>query len=405
MIGSAFYGVRILDLTVITAGPVGTMLMGDLGAEVIKIEEPSEGDYSRSLGTVFLDGESSQFLSQNRNKLSCCIDLKKPEGKEVFLALARTADVITENFRPGTTERLGIGYQDVKQVKPDIIYARISAFGRTGPYADEPGNDPIVQAISGVMDMTGDVDGGPVRLGVPLPDFAAGALMAFGVASALIHRQRTGQGQSLDLSLLSATLFSSIPRDGEALRQKTSPARLGSGHPTAVPYRNFQGSDGSYFFVACITDKFWLNLCDALGRPDLGNAPRYRTHRERTKLRAEIDDILAKVFATKPAADWLKLLKAANVPVAIVNNYFDALTRDPQVLHNNAVVTTNHPQLGLLPSIRHPIEFSGTPASYRKAPPLLGEDTIAVLEEAGYSATHVNELFKRGVVGRRNSKL
>jgi crotonobetainyl-CoA:carnitine CoA-transferase CaiB-like acyl-CoA transferase len=255
------------------------------------------------------------------------------------------------------------------------------------------------------MDMTGDVDGGPVRLGVPLPDFAAGALMAFGVASALIHRQRTGQGQSLDLSLLSATLFSSIPRDGEALRQKTSPARLGSGHPTAVPYRNFQGSDGSYFFVACITDKFWLNLCDALGRPDLGNAPRYRTHRERTKLRAEIDDILAKVFATKPAADWLKLLKAANVPVAIVNNYFDALTRDPQVLHNNAVVTTNHPQLGLLPSIRHPIEFSGTPASYRKAPPLLGEDTIAVLEEAGYSATHVNELFKRGVVGRRNSKL
>jgi formyl-CoA transferase len=210
-------GIRILDLSVMTAGPVGTMLLADLGADVIKIEEPGAGDLSRGLGNLFMNGESVQFLSQNRNKRSIRLDLKQPEGVATFLRLARNADVIMENFRPGTVKKLGIDYEAVKAVRPDIIYASASAFGQDGPYAMWPANDPIVQAVSGLMEMTGEPGGPPVRLGAPLPDFGTASLLAFAITAALLHRFRTGEGQQLDVSLLSASIFSTIPRDGETL--------------------------------------------------------------------------------------------------------------------------------------------------------------------------------------------
>jgi crotonobetainyl-CoA:carnitine CoA-transferase CaiB-like acyl-CoA transferase len=391
-------GIRILDLSVMTAGPVGTMLLADLGADVIKVEEPGTGDLSRALGNLFMNGESVQFLSQNRNKRSIRLDLKNPEGVATFLRLAKDADVIVENFRPGTVKKLGIDYEAVKAVKPDIIYASASAFGQNGPYAMWPANDPIVQAVSGLMEMTGEPDGPPVRLGAPLPDFGTASLMAFAVTAALLHRFRTGEGQQLDVSLLSASIFSTIPRDGETLISGQSPERLGSGHPTMVPYRNYVGSDGKFFFAACFTDKFWNNLCNTLGRSELLTDPRFKTNTDRTRNRNDLDEILSGIFEQRTAAEWVGILTSADVPAAKVQTYHEALTKDPQISHNNTLVDLDHPRAGKIRTLANPINFSKTPASYRKAPPVHGEHTHDVLAEFGFSSEEVSALEASGVV-------
>ncbi|MGV3494258.1 MAG: CaiB/BaiF CoA transferase family protein [Ramlibacter sp.] len=391
-------GITILDLTVMTAGPVGTMLLGDLGADVIKVEEPSQGDLARGLGTQFVAGESVQFLSQNRNKRSVRLDLKTPAGREVFLRLARSADVVVENFRPGTVDRLGIGYDTVKALNPGVIYASVSAFGQSGPYAGWPANDPIVQAVSGVMDMTGEADGRPVRVGAPLPDFGAAAMLAFGISAALLHRERHGEGQRIDTSLLAATLFSTIPRDGEAVRSGHAPQRLGSGHPTMVPYRNYQGSDGRYFFAAAFTPKFWQNLCQAIDRPELLADARFTDNRQRTANREALDTILEEVFAARPAAYWVDRLATRDVPCALVQDYHTALTQDPQVRHSGAVLSFDHPVAGPMTNIANPVTFHGSPAQVRRPPPVLGQHTREVLLEKGFTAQEVDALLADGTV-------
>lgn len=391
-------GVRILDLTVMTAGPVGTMMLGDLGADVIKIEEIREGELSRHMGTLYVADESANFLSQNRNKRSVRLDLKNPEGREAFMRMAAQADVITENFRPGTMDRLGVGYDAVRKTNPSIVFASISAFGQTGPYAHLPANDPIVQALSGLMHMTGDAHGEPVRVGHPYPDFGAAALLAFGVCAALLHRSRTGEGQSLDLSLLNGTIFSAIPRDGETLRQGTAPPRLGSGHPAFVPYRNYKGSDGELFFLACFNEKFWSALCEALDRPDLKVDPRTTTNVERCKQRAFVDEQLETMFATRTRAQWLERLAAFNVPAAPVQDLNHALRHDPQVLHNKTIVELQHPTAGLVETLALPVNFHGTPAQYRKPPPILGEHTLEVLREFGFRGDEIEALIDADAV-------
>ena len=391
-------GITILDLTVMTAGPVGTMLLGDFGADVIKVEEPSTGDLARGLGTLFVEGESVQFLSQNRNKRSVRLDLKSPAGREVFLRLARTADVVVENFRPGTVDRLGIGYEAIKAINPRVIYASVSAFGQSGPYAGWPANDPIVQAVAGLMDMTGEADGRPVRVGAPLPDFGAAAMLAFGISAALLHRERYGEGQRLDTSLLGATLFATIPRDGEAVRSGHAPGRLGSGHPTMVPYRNYQGSDGRYFFAAAFTPKFWQNLCTALHRPDLPSDSRFADNRARTSNREALDEILEQIFATQPAQHWVDCMSASDVPCALVQDYHTALTSDPQVRHNATVLHLEHPLAGPMTNIANPVNLHGSPAQVRRPPPVLGQHTEEVLREKGFSAEEVVRLMHEGTV-------
>ncbi len=241
-------GYKILDLTIMAAGPIGTMMLGDLGADVIKIEQINDGDVARHVGKTYIGKENAIFISQNRNKRSIRLDLKQPAAREAFLRMAKSADVITENFRPGTLDRLGVGYEAVRKVNPNIIFASVSAFGQTGPYVHLPANDPIIQALSGIMAMTGDADRGPVRIGPPLPDFGAAVFLAFSVSAALLHRERTGQGQRVDLSLLGAATWSTIPRDAETLLHGEAPGRLGSGHPTFTPYGNYSGSDGALFF-------------------------------------------------------------------------------------------------------------------------------------------------------------
>jgi crotonobetainyl-CoA:carnitine CoA-transferase CaiB-like acyl-CoA transferase len=391
-------GITILDLTVMTAGPVGTMLLGDLGADVIKVEEPAHGDLARGLGTQFVEGESVQFLSQNRNKRSIRLDLKSEAGREVFLRLARDVDVVVENFRPGTVDRLGIGYAAVKALNPRVIYASVSAFGQSGPYAGWPANDPIVQAVAGVMHMTGEADGRPVRVGAPLPDFGAAAMLAFGISAALLNRERHGEGQRIDTSLLGATLFATIPRDGEAMRSGHAPERLGSGHPTMVPYRNFMGKDGRYFFTAAFTPKFWLNLCQAVGRPDLPSDPRFTDNRARTANREVLDGILEDIFCTQPAQYWVERMAASDVPCALVQDYHAALTTDPQVKHNGAVLEFEHPLAGSMTNIANPVNFHGTPAAVRRPPPVLGQHTVEVLREKGFGAEEVARLLHDGTV-------
>jgi formyl-CoA transferase len=316
----------------------------------------------------------------------------------VFLRLAKNADVIVENFRPGTVDRLGIGYEAVRAVNPKIVYASASAFGQSGPYAGWPANDPIVQAVAGLMDMTGEPGGLPVRVGAPLPDFGAAAMMALGITTALLHRERTGEGQKLDTSLLSAALFSTIPRDGETVRSGKSPARLGSGHPTMVPYRNYEGSDGLYFFAACFTDKFWNNLCNALGRPELIDDERFKNNTLRTANRHQIDGILEDEFAKQPAAHWVKTLSDADVPCAMVQDYHTALTTDPQVKHIGAVIEMNHPVAGRMTNLANPVNLHGTPAEMRRPPPVLGEHSEEVLKQNGFTAKEMDELLTSGVV-------
>lgn len=396
-------GYTILDLSVMTAGPVSTMLLGDLGADVIKVEEPKRGDLARDLGNQFVNGESVQFLSQNRNKRSLRLDLKSASGRAVFLRLAKNADVILENFRPGTVDRLGIGYDAVRAINPKIIYASGSAFGQSGPYAGWPANDPIVQAVAGLMDMTGEPGGLPVRVGAPLPDFGAAAMLAFGVTTALLHRERTGEGQKLDTSLLAASLFSTIPRDGETIRSGKSPARLGSGHPTMVPYRNYEGADGAYFFAACFTDKFWNNLCNALGRAELATDERFANNTLRTANRHQLDGILEDEFAKHPAAYWVKTLSDADVPCALVQDYHTALTIDPQIKHIGSVIHMSHPVAGEMTNLANPVNLHGTPAEMRRPPPVLGEHSLEVLAQHGFSDSEVAELMATGVV--RGSRL
>jgi len=391
-------GYTILDLSVMTAGPVGTMLLGDMGADVIKIEEPARGDLARDLGNQFVNGESVQFMSQNRNKRSLRLDLKTPAGKAVFLRMAKTADVIVENFRPGTVDRLGIGYEAVRLVNPKIIYASASAFGQTGPYAAWPANDPIVQAVAGLMDMTGEAGGLPVRLGAPLPDFGAAAMMALGVTTALLHRERTGVGQRIDTSLLAAALFSTIPRDGETIRSGKAPSRLGSGHPTMVPYRNYEGSDGKYFFAACFTEKFWTNLCRVLGRTDLLDDDRFVNNTQRTVNRHLLDAILEDAFVKQPAAYWVKTLSEADVPCAAVQDFHTALTTDPQIKHTGAVLHLDHPVAGPMTNLANPLNLHATPVTIRRPPPVLGQHSEEVLRDHGFSAGEIDELMSKGVV-------
>lgn len=391
-------GIRILDLTVMTAGPVGTMLLGDLGADIIKVEEPTHGDLARDLGTQFVNGESVQFLAQNRNKRSIRLNLKCEAGKEVFLRLAKNVDVIVENFRPGTVDRLGIGYDAVKAINPQIIYASVSAFGQTGPYSGWPANDPIVQAVSGLMDMTGEADGRPTRVGAPLPDFGAAAMLAFGISAALLHRERHGIGQRLDTSLLGASLFSTIPRDGEAIRSGKPPERLGSGHPTMAPYRNFQGSDGRYFFTAAFTEKFWANLCEAISRQDLLADTRFASNTARTMNREALDGVLEGIFIQAPAVKWVQLLSERDVPCALVQDYHTALTSDPQVLHSKAVVHFNHPVVGDMTNLANPVNLHVSPATVYRPPPILGQHTEEILQQHGFNADEISELLRIGIV-------
>lgn len=389
-------GVFVADFSRVLTGPFCSTMLADLGADVVKVEQPGHGDDTRSWGPPFVAGESSYFLSVNRNKRSLVLDLKNPEAAPVVRALFRRADVVLENFRPGTADRLGIGYARAAAENPRLVYCSISGFGQTGPYRDRPGYDLIIQGMAGLMGLTGEVDGPPTRVGLAVTDVGAGMWAAFAIAAALYAREPSGRGQYLDVSMLDGAIAWDTYMAGHYLVTGENPRRPGSGHPTLVPYQPFPTADGS-INVAVGNDAMWQTFCGAVGRPDLAADPRYATGPDRVEHRARLVPALAAMFATRTTAHWTEALLAAGIPCGPVNTMADILT-DPHVAARQMVTGVDHPTAGHLQVTGVPVKFSDTPGAVDRPPPLLGQHTDEVLADLGFADDAVADLRRQGVV-------
>jgi CoA:oxalate CoA-transferase len=388
--------VRVLDLSQIMAGPLSSMILGDLGAEVIKIEPP-EGDAARVMGDTFLHGQSDYLLSLNRNKRSMVIDLKMESGREIFYRLARKADILLENFRPGTVEKLRVDYPTVSRLNPRIIYCSVSGFGQEGPYRDRPAMDPIIQAMGGLMGITGDPRTGPAKVGSPISDFIAPLLATIGILGGLYLRQKTGEGQKVEISMLNGIIFSLIPRQAYFFVKNKPLPLTGNRHYQIAPCNAYPTKDGQYVMVIVHTQKHWANFCEALGRMDLPADSRFQTNADRLKNSAELDGLLTGIFQQKTQREWVDSLAGKGVMIGPVYR-MDQLFQDPQVVHNEMVVEIDHPLAGKIKTLRTPIRFSASPLSIKRPPPLLGQHTEEILSELGYTAEEIERRKATGAV-------
>ena len=393
---AALDNLKVVDLTRTLAGPFCTMMLGDMGADVVKIEEPNRGDETRSW-YPFWNEESTQFLSFNRNKRSLSLNLKEQDAVDVVLKMASDADVMIESFRAGALDRMGLGYDAVRRVNPGIVYCSISGYGRTGPMADMPGYDLIIQAYSGLMNLTGDPDGLPLRVGFSLVDLFTG-MMAYGsILTALRHRDRTGEGQWIDSSLLDGQVAAMSYHATGYIGTGVEPHRLGSGHPSLVPYQSFPASDG-FFILACANDGLWERACRAVGLDDLPEDPRFKTNTDRVAHRAECIDIFSRLFETDTVAHWVEVISAAGVPCGPINKVSDVVN-DAQVNSRNMIAEIPHPRVPDLRVPASPLKLNETPPSIRRPPPGLGQDNEGVLAELGYDADSIADFRQRGVIG------
>jgi crotonobetainyl-CoA:carnitine CoA-transferase CaiB-like acyl-CoA transferase len=389
-------GLTVIDLTRVLSGPYCTMVLSDLGARVIKIEHPVRGDDTRHWGPPFVGAESAYFLSVNRNKESLTLDFKRDEGQAILERLLTTADVIVENFRPGTLDGAGMGAEALCGRHPRLVYCSISGYGQTGPRRDEPGYDAVMQAEGGLMSITGDAEGPPYRLGVAITDIVSGLFAAQGVMAALLARERTGRGQHVDIGMLDATAALLTYQAGNYFASGTAPGRMGNRHPTIVPYESFEAADGD-LVVAGGNDEIWRRLCEALDLVEIADDPRFRTNRERA---AHYDDLrprLAAVLATRTRAEWTERFCAAGVPCGSVRTIAEVLS-DPQVIARGMIQHVAHATVGDATVIGTPLKLSATPASIRTAPPVLGQHTSAILSELGYDGATIDDLKTAGVV-------
>jgi formyl-CoA transferase len=390
-------GIRVLDLTRVLAGPYCTMFLGDLGAEVVKVEQPGVGDDTRGWGPPFTGGESAYFLCINRNKKSITVDLKRQEGIDLVRRLAGSADVLIENFRPGTMERLGLGEKDLRAINPRLIYASLSGFGADGPMSEVPGYDLIVQAWGGLMSITGAPDGEPTKVGVAIIDLVAGLMLGKSIAAALFAREKIGVGQKIDTSLLEAEVASLINVGSNYLIAGTAAKRWGNAHPSIVPYQSFKTADG-YLVIGVASEGIWQRFCQAVGHPELFADPRFAKNSNRVENRASLIGILRQTFAARDTDDWLKLLNEAEVPCAPVQTV-DQVFSAPQVLHREMLVEVDHPKAGTVRMAGIPVKLSGTPASIRLPPPLLGQHTEEVLSSwLGVNDGEIQELKRKKIV-------
>ncbi|MBA3643786.1 MAG: CoA transferase [Chloroflexia bacterium] len=393
---AALDGIRVLDLSRILSGPYCTMVLGDFGATVIKVERPGTGDDTRQWGPPFLDGESAYYLSINRNKQSITVDLGQAKGREIIYALARISDVVVENFRPGTADRIGVGYERLRQENPELVYCSISGFGQDGPYRDRPGYDALAQAMSGMMSITGEPDGPPTKHGMSIADIGAGMWAALAIVTALLVRERTGQGQYLDISLLDAQLSWLTYTAGSFFATGENPARFGSAHPSIVPYQPFATGDG-YLMLAIGNDRLWQQFCAVAGSPDLAAEPGFATSAERVVNREAVIGRVAAIMRQRSTAEWMEMLERAGIPSGPINTIPQALT-DPHVVAREMVVAVDHPSAGVISLTGIPAKFSATPGTVRSAPPLLGQHTDEILHSLGFAESTIRELRAEGVV-------
>jgi crotonobetainyl-CoA:carnitine CoA-transferase CaiB-like acyl-CoA transferase len=387
-------GITVLDLTRVLSGPYCTMLLADMGARVIKVEQPHKGDDTRAWGPPFLEGESAYFLSINRNKESVTLDFKHPEGRALLDQLLGRADVLVENFRPGTLPKLGLDYETLSKKYPRLVYCSISGFGHTGPRWKQPGYDAIMQAEGGLMSITGTADGPPVRLGVAIVDIVSGMFAAYGIAMALLARQRTGKGQEVDLAMLDATVALLTYQAGNYFASGKVPARLGNRHPSIVPYETFTASDGD-FVLAVGNDEQWRTFCRVAGLVDEGQ---FATNRQRVSGYDSLRPFVAERLKERPRQHWIDALTAAGVPCGSVRT-FDELFADPQIDAREMIAMVEHATIGPLKALGVPVKLSETPGAIRTPPPTLGQHTDAVLEnDLGLRAEVIADLRRQQVI-------
>lgn len=387
----ALENLTVIDLTQVMAGPFCCQLLGDLGADVIKVEPVGRGDATReATGHRLPHGESAAFLAVNRNKRSIAIDLRTDTGRQAFHRLASTADIVVESFRPGVAARLGVDYASLREVNERLVYASISGFGQTGPYAARPGYDLIAQAMSGIMSVTGDADGTPMKSGVPVADMSAGLLCAVGILSACLASTITGRGQAVDTSLYDAALAMSVWETMELWATGKAPGRLGSAHRVNAPYAAFPTRDG-YLTIGANNNRLWQRLCAVLDRPDLLADPRFTTNGDRVHHRAELTAELIDSLSTQDTDEWVELLLGAGVPAGPIRDYQQSCA-DPHTLAREMVVEMDHPVEGRVRALGIPVKLSETAGTIRRVPPALGEHTDEILRAAGYSDTDIARL-------------
>lgn len=389
-------GIRVLDLSRVLAGPYCTMVLGDLGAQVVKVEPP-EGDETRGWGPPFAGGESAYYLCVNRNKRGMTVNLKSGEGRRILADLARASDVLVENFRPGTLARFGLDFETVSAFNPRLVYCSLSGFGQAGPLRERPGYDFMIQALGGLMSFTGEPGGEPMKVGVAVTDLFAGQNAVIAILAALQARQHTGCGQHLDIALFDSQLGMLANVASNFLVSGNRPGRYGNAHANIVPYQNFRAAD-DWFVLAVGNDRQFARLCDVIARPDLAADEKYATNTARVLHREELIPILKSTFLSRPSAHWLLALEAAEIPCGPIHT-LDRTFAEPQVAAREMLIDLPHPTAGKVPLVGSPLKFSATPVDYRLPPPLLGQHTDEILLELGYSTEQISALRAEGVLG------
>jgi crotonobetainyl-CoA:carnitine CoA-transferase CaiB-like acyl-CoA transferase len=389
-------GMRVLELAQIMAGPTAGMMLADMGADVVKVEKLPGGDDSRGYREPRVNGVSAPFLILNRNKRGIALNLKHARGREVLLRLVRGADVLTENYRRGALEKLGLGYDVLSKANPGLIYCAISGYGRDGPWADKGGFDLIAQGVSGLMSITGEPDGPPVKTGNPVADINAGILAVTGILAAWAHKLRTGEGQIVDTSLMEAALQQTYWHAAIHFATGESPGPTGSAHILTAPYQAFRAKDG-WINIGGANQANWERIAEGLGHPEWRDDARFRTNSDRMANLSALTALMNAALATRTKAEWIDKFDAAGVPVGPVNSIGEALSH-PQALARGMVVDLVHPQAGATKALGCPVHFSATPTSVTRPAPMLGEHSREVLAEAGYSDAEIDAFVAEGVV-------